>query len=389
MRSSRLTLLLVVVAATFLCLTCTEPEPTELPAAPHPTVVVAVDGLGADAVDDISSLVQLAAQSARFEWSFAQSTDPAGALTSLLTGLYPTTHGVLGAGDTLPPEAETLADRLSAAGLSTAAFGDTSALSEREILRGFDHLNDSAEGALQWLEDHADESFFLLIRTDGAGAGTIVEGLSAKLVAMGLDRKATVAVVGATGPAAQMGSLRGPAVRVGAVLRLPYGLHAGAYDQVVETIDLMPTLLALNGAEVPGSVQGQSLLPLIQGGGTPPYVAFSEARPDQAAVMMGGYQLVAPYPDVTVTEEAEAEETPDGEDEDAAETPIQLYHLADDPNAVRDLAAEEGDRVEVLQRHLDAWAKMVAVASLDPELRISEELDDDTLEQLKSLGYIQ
>ena len=31
---------------------------------------------------------------------------------------------------------------------------------------------------------------------------------------------------------------------------------------------------------------------------------------------------------------------------------------------------------------------MTAAASLDPERRI-EELDDDTLDQLKSLGYIQ
>jgi hypothetical protein len=32
---------------------------------------------------------------------------------------------------------------------------------------------------------------------------------------------------------------------------------------------------------------------------------------------------------------------------------------------------------------------MVTAVSLDPELRSEEELDDATLEQLKSLGYIQ
>jgi hypothetical protein len=40
-------------------------------------------------------------------------------------------------------------------------------------------------------------------------------------------------------------------------------------------------------------------------------------------------------------------------------------------------------------RHLQAWEKMVAVASLDPQLKAEEELDEDTLKQLKSLGYIQ
>ena len=43
----------------------------------------------------------------------------------------------------------------------------------------------------------------------------------------------------------------------------------------------------------------------------------------------------------------------------------------------------------MLERHLEAWGKMIAAASLDPELRTEEELDDATLEQLKSLGYIQ
>jgi hypothetical protein len=32
---------------------------------------------------------------------------------------------------------------------------------------------------------------------------------------------------------------------------------------------------------------------------------------------------------------------------------------------------------------------MVAVSSLDPELRTEEELDEETLERLRSLGYIQ
>jgi hypothetical protein len=32
---------------------------------------------------------------------------------------------------------------------------------------------------------------------------------------------------------------------------------------------------------------------------------------------------------------------------------------------------------------------MVSVASLDPDLRTEEDLDEETLKQLKSLGYIQ
>ena len=41
-----------------------------------------------------------------------------------------------------------------------------------------------------------------------------------------------------------------------------------------------------------------------------------------------------------------------------------------------------------MRSHLAAWQKMVAAASYNRELR-TEELDENTLEQLRSLGYIQ
>jgi hypothetical protein len=43
----------------------------------------------------------------------------------------------------------------------------------------------------------------------------------------------------------------------------------------------------------------------------------------------------------------------------------------------------------VMVRQLQAWEKLCSVSSLDPELRTEEDLDEDTLKQLKSLGYIQ
>jgi hypothetical protein len=67
----------------------------------------------------------------------------------------------------------------------------------------------------------------------------------------------------------------------------------------------------------------------------------------------------------------------------------QLFDLGADPLALDDLAAAQPDRLEVMVRHLQAWEKMVSVASLDPNLRTEEDLDEETLKQLKSLGYIQ
>jgi hypothetical protein len=67
----------------------------------------------------------------------------------------------------------------------------------------------------------------------------------------------------------------------------------------------------------------------------------------------------------------------------------EIFDLVADPLQLTNLAEAEADKLGVMVRHLQAWEKMVSVASLDPELRTEEDLDEETLKQLKSLGYIQ
>ena len=67
---------------------------------------------------------------------------------------------------------------------------------------------------------------------------------------------------------------------------------------------------------------------------------------------------------------------------------VELYNLVEDPLEQHDLAAEDHKRTTVFSQHLGAWRKLIAATSLDPELR-SGTLDEETVEQLKSLGYIQ
>jgi choline-sulfatase len=154
------------------------------------------------------------------------------------------------------------------------------------------------------------------------------------------------------------------------LLRLPGGREARSLVNIVETVDLMPTLLELTGTEEPASIQGQSLVPLIEGRGKPPYVAFGESTGDgaQRFVALGGYRLLL------------------SREDDRAE----LYNLADDPLELNDLAGEESEaeRLAVLRRHLEAWETMVNAASLDPDQE-DVPMDEETLEQLRSLGYIQ
>jgi arylsulfatase A-like enzyme len=158
--------------------------------------------------------------------------------------------------------------------------------------------------------------------------------------------------------------------RVPLLLRLPGGRPARSIGKIVETVDVMPTLLELAGAETPVAVQGRSLVPLIEKRGKPPYVAFGETPHGggQGFVALGGYRLLL------------------SREDDAA----RLYHLPVDPLEQNDLAGNESEaeRIAVLRRHLDAWEEMVAASSLDPD-REEAPMDEDTLEQLRSLGYIQ
>ena len=193
--------------------------------------------------------------------------------------------------------------------------------------------------------------------------------------AEGLDQKATLVVLGTNGFALQEhGDLFGetlyaPVTHVPMMIRLPGGQMAGANSKIVEVMDLMPTLIELSGAEFPAGIQGASLVPVINGTATPPYIAFGEGQgvEDQRFVALAGFRAV------TTGDQGR----------------VEFFNTAADPLELTDIAENEADKVAKLTGDLEVWSKMVTATSLDPELRTDAALDDETLKQLKSLGYIQ
>jgi len=398
-------------------------------------IVVAVDGVRVDALgcygaaSATPNFDALAATSVRFEWAFAQAADPAVSFAGLLTGLYPTTAGVRAPGDRLRDEAETLAEVVSASGTATAAFVEGAAGgNDYGLAQGFDEFYlgpGPGERAAAWLEGNADSDFLVVLRGWSAGwqMGAAAEGIEAPegfferlrealvsdgggepralepadlefarvlyadrvrtvdsalgefidwLEASGLADRVTLVVLGTNGldlgqhGATGRASLHTTLTRVPLFVRFPGGDGARVVDRIVEVIDVMPTLLDLAGLDTPVGVQGQSLIPLLEGEGRPPYLAFSEAP------TLGGQRAIA-LADYRMVQIGEAS---------------RLFNLAVDPLELEDIAAAEQDRIDVLLRHLEDWQKMVAASSLDPELRSEEELDPETLERLRSLGYI-
>jgi hypothetical protein len=104
----------------------------------------------------------------------------------------------------------------------------------------------------------------------------------------------------------------------------------------------------------------------MRGEGKPPYLAFGESASDggRKYVAMGGYRLIVH------SETGQAE----------------LFAFETDPLEQDDLAAAEPQRVEALLQRLEEWEESVAGAVLGQE---EAPMDEDTLEQLRSLGYVQ
>lgn len=132
------------------------------------------------------NLSQLASRALLFRNSYSASTWTLPSTASLLTGLYPDQHGVRRLPDVLPPEANTLAEKLQALGYRTAAFTDGGFVDPQwGFAQGFDRYDSTrgqawspkdvrrvVEPAAKWLEERSAEAktggtapFFLFVHT--------------------------------------------------------------------------------------------------------------------------------------------------------------------------------------------------------------------------------
>jgi len=155
-------------------------------------------------------------------------------------------------------------------------------------------------------------------------------------------------------------SLYAEQIHVPLVIRLPKsaGTLPGRWPTVVELVDIVPTLLDLQGIRVP-DLDGQSLLPLIESRGEPPdEIARSwlYAR-DLAAVQLRDAKLIT-----------------DG-------SRAQRFDLREDPLETNNLAGANAPSLE----HL-----LVSITSGDgePLTEHAVDIDESTKAELEALGYV-
>ncbi len=290
-------------------------------------VLITIDTLRADYLSSYGSrrvktptLDGLAAEGVLFENAYCQVPLTPPSHASILTGTYPATHGLRDfTSGPLGPDLPTLATVLEAQGYRTAAFVSAFVLDRSWGLgRGFqlyfDEFDASAGGggqqadvqrpanetldrALPWLES-AEAPFFLwlhlfdphhdyeppepfrsLYRDDPyAGEVAWVDSQLARLVGVLRSRgvyEDTLVVatsdhgegLGQHGEREHGFFLYEEVIRIPLIFKLPSSLGAAGsrVGEVVQSIDILPTVLQVLGLQAPPSVEGRGLLSSMLG----------------------------------------------------------------------------------------------------------------------------
>jgi arylsulfatase A-like enzyme len=147
----------------------------------------------------------------------------------------------------------------------------------------------------------------------------------------------------------------------------------------VRSIDILPTILEVLGEPVPEDVSGKSLLPMIRGEREEHRLAFIESDDRQypqnkryhldgipgrwRAVSDGRRKLIRiPHPEGDIHE---------------------YYDLEEDPDELTNLYPALAEEAASLMALLDSW-----LASASPGADEAPEMDEETLEMLRSMGYV-
>lgn len=348
--------------------------------------------------------------------------------STIMTGMYPTFHGVRVNGNTaLGDDQTTLAEVFRARGYATGAFIAAFVLDGRWGLKqGFDHYDDKfdlkkykhldlgevqrpgneiADAALTWLESEKSKPFFAWVHfydphvpyappepyastyarrgPYGLYDGEIafmdeqIGRLTDWLARNGLDKSTVVVFVGDHGEA--LGS-HGEGTHgyfiYDCTMHVPF-LVATPFDSMrgkrvsaqVRTADVFPTILDLVGAPSPTKAQGRSLVGLM----------FDPARKDDVPAygeaMASNIQFGWSALHVLRTPRYKYIDAPRAE----------LYDLVRDGGEQNNLIADSPDVARRMKAELE---RLMAETSLGASTPQAANLDKETMERLSALGYV-
>lgn len=392
-------------------------------------VLVTIDTLRADRLGcygysqaETPQIDRIATQGVLFENATAAAPATTPSHASMFTGTYPPVHGVRNAGGfALDSSHETLAERLQAKGWQTAAFVGASVLDRVYGLnQGFAHYDDRmpdtpgnrfleeasrpaqlvVDQAIAWLDQAPAQPFFVWVHVydphaphdppspfkqryrqrpyDGEIAytdqqlGRLFSAIEARSPA---DKTVLMVLADHGESLSEHGEYYHGVFLYEATLRIPWlmvapGVPAGQRVRAqARTVDLLPTVLALLGAETPSVCQGTSLLPALSGKEIPTTYSYSEAlypRLNMGWAELRGMRtnqwkyVLAPRP--------------------------ELYDLEHDPQERQNVIGQHPEEAKRLRAEM---AKVVPTRgdSLEEQVQVKT-ISAVTEKQLESLGYV-
>ena len=405
---------------------CKQAEKTPPSLRPLNLLVVTVDTLRPDHLHcygyqaiETPNIDRIAQSGALFEHAVTQAPLTPPSHASMFTGLNPPTHHVRDTGGfVLPSSSITLATILQQHGWDTAAFISSAVLKRRFGLdQGFSTYDDqmpkpgqghefeedaerrageTVDHAVAWLRQQSGKPFFLWVHVYDPHApydppapykdqykGRLYDGEIAYAdhelgrLFDAVHQKAAdntlIAVLSDHGESlGEHGEFTHGVFLYDATLRIAFllsgpGVPAGMrITPQARTIDLLPTLLELMGGKPPAAVQGTSLTPFFAGKAAPTAVSYAETL--YPKINMGWAELRA-----IRTNQWKYVRAPKPE----------LYDLAQDPGEIHNVIAGHSPEVARFE------AQLKSVVGTDGAEKVqTTALDERTLSQLKSLGYV-
>ena len=428
------------------CTPAVEPEPPDI-------LLIVIDCLRADHVGAYGyerpttpRLDELAAQGITFERAFAQSFWTRPSLPTILTGLYPSEHGLLSlarqpggrwVGAALNPEVPTMAEKLSAAGYATALIGMQRQLAPKfRLTDGFDYYryklgaaNAINRRAVDWVRQLQKPRFFAYLhyldihwpycppastrdRFDTGESriafcrnwrglrrriwdGKLVLGEADVARAMARYDEELLALDGALGRLfAQLEAL-GRWQETLVVVTADHGEEFMEHGRLDHSSGLFDTLLQVplivkppaswpgpRGERVDSLVELRALMPTFMDAAR----IVGERPPDSLVPWIVGRPREAVRREFIVAE---------SENQVAIRTQrfklvvdrdgggVELFDLVEDPGETRNVARGRSETVASMRRLLAEWQR-----SLSPLTGDAEELDAETVSGLRDLGYI-
>jgi arylsulfatase A-like enzyme len=153
--------------------------------------------------------------------------------------------------------------------------------------------------------------------------------------------------------------------------------------EMVQSIDVMPTLLELSGLRPPAGIQGVSLVPFLRGTRHPawPRPAVTEA--------LGRTSATAEDPEAAVAIALDGWKLVHHLRRPAGRPEFELFQRRSDPLDLSDVAAQHPDIVARLSRDLQAWRKHAEAMEVTHDAAQAKAVSAEELERLRALGYVQ